>query len=102
MKKVGTVRIKSAAIGSKQRGVIRAVRHNACRQCGGAWWDRSLPRPVLAYPAYPCDCPGGWVGKVENLGVLADSGPTDFFPRLVWKFQQWLAGLLGALREKAA
>lgn len=92
----------TSSVGAKQRGVMRGVKRSVCNRCGGGYWDRSLPRPAVTAPAFLCKCPKGWVGVETNLGVLADSGPTRFLPRLWWNFTQWIAGGIDKLTKRAA
>lgn len=86
----------TSATPMKGRGTIRAVKRSVCQQCGGCYGKSPAPH------VKECGCANGGKFIEIDLGLLSDSGPTKFFPRQVWKFQQWLAGKLATIRERAA
>jgi hypothetical protein len=89
MKKVGkaTAVVVSGGVAMKPRAIFEGVKRSVCHKCGGCYGKSPAPN------VKECDCPEGWSGTVTNLGVMADSGPRRFWPRLFWRVGQWIAGL---------
>lgn len=89
MKKVGkaTGIMVSGGVAMKPRTIFQGVKRSVCKRCGGCYGKSPAPNVV------ECSCPEGWSGTVTDLGVMADSGPRRWLPRMFWLAGQWIAGL---------
>jgi hypothetical protein len=93
----GMTEATAGNVALRARITIQAVVHRACVRCGGYSAPNLLQiRRAESDPAtYPCTCPEGPLMKVEDKGVVSDSGPRKLFPRLLWRAQE-------AIKRRAA
>jgi hypothetical protein len=81
---------EAGKVAMRARITINAVVHRACTNCGGYTAPGLLGiRRAEEDPAtYPCTCIQGPRNRVENRGVVSDSGPRKLLPRLLWRAKQ--------------
>jgi hypothetical protein len=72
---------QASNIAMRGRITIEAVVHRHCERCGGATVETAAPK-------VRCTCPEGPMRKIENRGVVSDSGPRKVFPRLLWRAKE--------------
>lgn len=98
MKKVGkaTGIIVQSGVAMKPRTIFSGVKRSVCVRCGGCYGKSPAPN------VKECSCPEGWSGTVTDLGVMADSGPRRFWPRLAWLAGQKIASVTDYLKQRFA
>jgi hypothetical protein len=98
MKKVGkaTGIIVSGGVAVKPRTIFSGVKRSVCERCGGCYGKSP------AANVKECSCPEGWSGTVTDLGVMADSGPRHWWPRLFWLAGQKIASVTDYLKQRFA
>ena len=84
----------SSSASYKGRIQFAGVKSSACTRCGGSRYTPTVPS------VKQCACPEGWTGTETKLGILADSGPTNFFARLLWQMRQDFAADFNALARR--
>lgn len=66
-RQMGTVTVNPDVVGAgfKGKARIEAVKRGPCSRCGGSYGFNPNVRQ--------CECPEGWTGTEQNLGVIAES-----------------------------
>jgi hypothetical protein len=97
MEQHGMTEEAAGRVAMRARITIEAVVHRACKRCGGytAPNHMRIRRPEEDPNTYPCTCIAGPLAKVEDKGVISDSGPRKLFPRLLWRAKE-------AIKRRAA